>query len=173
MKSGGVDTLPMFKCVRDPMGIKCRVCIVAKSCQENPRWFHKKVDLEAHLLKEHGIRTVLPRGLKIVEEEEAFEGSPRYFNNYERERFYNVDKKYNRARLSHLRTIKQKALEEYNAIPNDLRSCTEAEFVQNLTRHEIEKYDSTKEKRIEKIKAKIAKGYDSYVSIVFWDLMYF
>ena len=55
MKSGGVDTLQMFKCVRDPMGIKCRVCIVAKSCQENPRWFHKKVDLEAHLLKEHGL----------------------------------------------------------------------------------------------------------------------
>ena len=56
--------------------------------------------------------------------------------------------------MSHLRTIKQKALE--------------AKFVQNLTRHEIEKYYSTKEKRIEKIKAKIAKGYDSYVSIVFW-----
>ena len=155
------------------MGIKYRVCIVAKSCQENPQWFHKKVNLEEHLLKEHGIRMVLPRGLKIVEEEEAFEGSPRYFNNYERERFYNVDKKYNRARLSHLRTIKQKALEEYNAIPNDLRSCTKAEFVQNLTRHEIEKSDSTKEKRIEKIKAKIAKGYDSYISIVFWVLMYF
>ena len=161
----------MFKCVRDPMGIKCRICVAAKSCQENPRWFHKKVDLEAHLLKEHGVRTVLPRGLKIVEEEEALEGSPRYFSKYERERsinrFFNVDQKYNRARLSHLRTIKQKALDEYNAIPNDLRSCTEAEFVQNFTRHEIEKYDSTKEKRIEKIKAKIAKGYDFYVSILF------
>ena len=64
---------------------------------ENPRWFHKKVDLEAHLLKEHGIRTVLPRGLKIVEEEEALEGSPRYLSKYEQERsitrFYNVDKK--------------------------------------------------------------------------------
>ena len=171
MKSGGVDTLQMFKCVRDPMGIKCRICVAAKSCQENPRWFHKKVDLEAHLLKEHGVRTVLPRGLKIVEEEEALEGSPRYFSKYERERsinrFFNVDQKYNRARLSHLRTIKQKALDEYNAIPNDLRSCTEAEFVQNFTRHEIEKYDSTKEKRIEKIKAKIAKGYDFYVSILF------
>ena len=47
--------------------------------------------------------------------------------------FFNVDQKYNRARLSHLRTIKKKALEEYNAIANDLWSCTEAEFVQNLT----------------------------------------
>ena len=115
---------------------------------------------------------MLPRGLKIVEEEETLEGSPRYFSNYERERsikrFFNVDLKYNRAHLSHLRTIKKKAHEEYNAIPNDLWSCTEAEFVQNLTRHVIEKYDSTKEKRMEKIKAKIAKGYDSYVSIVFW-----
>ena len=83
------------------------------------------MDLEAHLLKEHGIRTVLPRGLKIVEEEEALEGSPRYFSNYERERsikrFYNVDKNYNRARMSHLRTIKRKAPEEYNAIPNTPR----------------------------------------------------
>ena len=87
--------------------------------------------------------------------------------------FIMLIKKYNRARLSHLRTIKQKALEEYHAIPNDLRSCTEAEFVQNLTRHEIEKSDSTKEKRIEKIKAKIAKGYVSYVIIVFWGLLYF
>ena len=109
----------MFKCVRDPMGIKCRVCIVAKSCQENPRWFHKKVDLEAHLLKEHGIRIVLPRGLKIVEEEEALEGTPKYFNNYERERsikrFFNAYLKYNRARLSLLRTNKKKELKKYNA----------------------------------------------------------
>ena len=124
MKSGGVDTLPMFKCVRDPMGIKCRVCIVAKSCQENPRWFHKKVDLEAHLLKEHGIRTMLPRGLKIVEEEEALEGSLKYFVKYKRERtikcFFNANLKYNRAPQSHLRTVEKKALGEYNAIPREL-----------------------------------------------------
>ena len=153
------------------MGTKCRVCIVVESCRENSRWFHKKVDIEAHLLKEYGIRIVLPRGLKIVEEEEVLEGSSKYFSNYERERsikrFFNVDLKYNRARQSHLRTIKIKALEEYNVIPKELRTCMESIFVHNLTRYEIEKYDSIKEKRIEKIKAKIAKGYDSYVSFVF------
>ena len=62
--------------------------------QSHARKTHDEVDLEAHLLKEHGIRTVPPRGLKIVEEEDALEGSPRYFSNYERERsikrFYNV-----------------------------------------------------------------------------------
>ena len=101
-----------------------------------------KADLHADLLKERGIRIVLRRGLKIVEEEEALEGSPRYFSYYEQERsikrFFNVDQPYNRARLSHLRTIKPKALEEYNAISNDLQSCTEAKIVHNLTRHDRE-----------------------------------
>ena len=101
-----------------------------------------------------------------MEEEEALEGSLKYFIKYKRERsikcFFNANLKYNRACMSHLRTIKKKALEEYNAIPKELRTCTESEFVENLKRHKFEKYDSTKEKWMEKIKAKIAKGYDSY-----------
>ena len=103
----------MFKCVQDPIGIECWVCIAVESCQENPRWFPKKVDLKAHLLKEHNSKTVLRRGLKILEEEEALEGGPKYFNDYKRERsskeFFNTDLKYNtnRARLSHLRNTMQ------------------------------------------------------------------
>ena len=67
-----------------------------------------------------------------MEEDEVLEGSAKYFHNYERERsikrFFNVDLKYNRARQSHLRTIKKKALEEYNAIPKELLTCTESEL---------------------------------------------
>ena len=54
--------------VWDPMGTESRTCINTKSCQQNPRWFHKKMDLlESHLWKVHGSIVVLPRGLKIEE----------------------------------------------------------------------------------------------------------
>ena len=88
-KSSGVDHLSVFKCVRDLKGTKSRVYTMVKLCRKNPQWFHKKLDIEAHLMKEHDIRTVLPTWLKIVEEEQVSEGkyySPKYFNNYERER---------------------------------------------------------------------------------------
>ena len=75
-------------------------------------------------MKEHGIRVVLSRGLKIVEVLEGNDCSLKYFRKYKRERsikcFFNVDLKYNRAHQSHLRRIKKKAFEEYNANPKEL-----------------------------------------------------
>ena len=56
--------------VWDPMGTESRTCINTKSCQQNPRWFHKKMDLlESHLWKVRGINVVLPIGSKKDEEE--------------------------------------------------------------------------------------------------------
>ena len=68
---GGIDHLSIFNCVRDLKGTKCRVYTIVETCWKNPQWFHKKLDIEAHLWKEHDIRTVLPRGLKVVEEEQV------------------------------------------------------------------------------------------------------
>ena len=51
------------------MGIKFGTCIVLKSCQQNQWQFQMKMEMGAHLRKVHGIDVVLPRGLKIEEEE--------------------------------------------------------------------------------------------------------
>ena len=156
------------------MGTKSHMCIASESCRQNPRWFQKKRDIEAHLLKEHGIKTLLPRGLKIVEEMQLFEGKYRgapYFSNYERERsfkrFFNPETKYTRSRESFQRKLRKKAVDRYNAIPEPLRTGTECEFVQKFCYDAMAIYDTSKDERMEKIKARIAKGYESYVSMVF------
>ena len=156
------------------MGTKSRICIASESCQQNPRCFHKKRNIEAHLLKEHGIKTLLPRGLKIVKEKQLFEGKYRgapYFSNYERERsftrFCNAETKYTRSRQSFQRKLWKKALDRYNAIPEPLRTGTESEFVDKFCYDVMALYDTSKDERMEKIQARIAKGYESYVSMVF------
>ena len=81
--------MSLFKAGRDSTGIKCRTCIVGDSCRKEVRWFRKKGDMEAHLQKAHGIRVVLPRGLKIEEEEQSTSmrsTATSFFSHYERQR---------------------------------------------------------------------------------------
>ena len=144
---------------------------MTEPCRQQSRWFHKKKDLEAHLRKVHDIHVMLPRGLKIDEEEHPTrnDDGPSFFSNYERERsikrFFDADLKYNRSRQSFLRKLNMRALNKWNAMPKDLRTCTESEFVAKFTREEMEAYDATKDQRMEKLRIKIANGYESYVSM--------
>ena len=58
-----------YRCVRDSQGNKCWSCIVLDSCRREQRWYRKKAYMEAHLQKIHDINVVLPRGLRIEEEQ--------------------------------------------------------------------------------------------------------
>ena len=132
------------------------------------------MEIEAHLRKARGISVVLPRGLKIVEEKQLLEGKDcgaPYFSNYERDRsfmrFLNAETKYTRSRQSFQRKLQKKALDRYNAIPEPLRIGTESDFVQKFCYDAMAIYDTSKDQRIEKIQSRIAKGYESYVSMLF------
>ena len=109
--------MSLFKCGRDSTGIKCRTCIIGDSCRKEVRWFCKKVDMEAHLQKAHGIRVILPRGLKREEEEQSIymrSTTTSFFSHYERhrsiKRFLDPELKYNKSRQSHMRKLSTRAI---------------------------------------------------------------
>ena len=74
------------------------------------------MNIAAHLLKEQDIKTLFPRGLKIVEEEQLSKGKDccAHTSVTMKERsikyFFNAKLKTNRARQSFLKMIKKKAL---------------------------------------------------------------
>ena len=99
-----------LKCGRDSTSIICRTCIVEDSCRKEVRWFRKQTKMEAHLQKAHEIHVILPRGLKIEEEEKSTSMKSTitsFFSNYERVRsimsFFNAELKYSRSLVSHIR----------------------------------------------------------------------
>ena len=107
-----MDPMSLFKCGRVSTSIKCRRCIVGDSCRQEVRWFRKKSEIEAHLQKAHGIHVILPRGLKIEEEEQSTSmksTTTSFFSNYERQRsirhFLDPELKYNRSRQSYMRKL--------------------------------------------------------------------
>ena len=112
-----VDPMSLFKYGRDSTGIKCRRCIVRYSCRQEVQWFHKKSEMEANLEKAHAIHVILPRGLKIEEEEQSTSGlstSTSFFNDYERQRwiqrFMNPELKYMRSRQSYMRKLRTRGV---------------------------------------------------------------
>ena len=157
----------MYRVGRDAQGKKARACIVvAESCRLSPRCYCKNFDIETHLCKTQGIDIVVPRGMRIEEEE----GTPGvWFNNYERQRslkrFMDPEIKYHRNRQSYIRKLKVRAISRFKSTPVELRRITEAEFVATFMEHEMAIYDSKKDERMETLKKKIASGLDSYVSM--------
>ena len=156
----------LYKVGRDANGNKARACIYTEYCRLSPRWYRKKSDMESHLRREHGIDIVLPRGMRI-EEEEGIPGV--CFNNYERQRslrrFMDPEIKYNRNRQTYIRKLKVRVVSRYNSIPAELRLDTEAEFVARFMDNEMAIYDSKKDERLEMLTKKIRSGLDSYVSM--------
>ena len=122
--------------------------------------------MESHLRREHAIDVVLPRGMRI-EEEEGIPGA--CFNSYERQRslkrFMDPEIKYYRNRQKYIRKLKVRAVSKYNSIPAELRLDTQAEFVARFMDKEMTIYDSNKDERLEMLTKKIAAGLDSYVSM--------
>ena len=109
-----------------------------------------------------------------MEEKQLLEGKYRgapYFSNYERERsfkrFFNAEMKYTRARQFFQRNLQKKVLDRDNAIPEPLQAGMESEFVQKFCYDTMAIDDTSKDAWMEKINTRIAKGYESYVSMVF------
>ena len=117
--------------------------------------------------KVHGIDVVLPRELKIEEEEQSTPkktSGPSFFNDYERQwsikHFWDPEVKYIRSHQNY-----QRALKQYYVILKELRACTESKFVANVTRDKMAIYDSTKDQHMEKFKLKVVVATESYVSM--------
>ena len=166
--------MSLFKCGRDSTGIKCRTCIVGDSCRKEGRWFRKKADMEAHLQKAHGIHVILPRGLKIDEEEISTSmrsTATSFFSEYERQRsinrFLDPELKYNRSRRSHMRKLRTRAIKIFKATPDSLRTCKEADFIAQFVSQQMARYDEGKEHRMAKVRLKIADASKDYVSMVY------
>ena len=63
------DPHPLYKCVKDPHGKKARTYIVSEKCMIYPHYFHRKTEIGLHLLKKHKIKTNIPKGLKVNDDE--------------------------------------------------------------------------------------------------------
>ena len=59
------DPHPLFKCVKDPCGKKARTCTSSEKFRIYPHYFHRKDEIELHLLQKNHIKTNIPRGLKL------------------------------------------------------------------------------------------------------------
>ena len=59
------DPHPLFKCVKDPRGKKECTSTALQKCRIYPRYFHRKDEIELHLLQKNHIKTNIPRGLKL------------------------------------------------------------------------------------------------------------
>ena len=72
-----LDPLLLFKscsCILDLAGIKSCSCIVHETCLREQRWFQKKSNFKPGLRKVQGIDVVLPRALRIEEEDQRISG---------------------------------------------------------------------------------------------------
>ena len=125
-----------LKCGRDSTSIICRTCIVEDSCRKEVRWFRKQTKMEAHLQKAHEIHVILPRELKIEEEEKSTSMKSTitsFFSNYERQRsithFLDLELKYNRQCQSYMRKLKTRSINIFKATPNALRTSKEVNFI--------------------------------------------
>ena len=130
--------------------------------------------MEAHLQKAHGIRVVLPRGLKIEEEEQSTSmrsTTTSFFSHYERQwsikRFLDPELKYNRSRQSHMRKLRTRAIKIFKATPDALRTSQEADFIAQFVSQQMARYDEGKEHRMAKLNLKIAAVSEAYVSKVY------
>ena len=97
---------------------------------------------------------MLPRGLKIEEEEQSTlrkDTDPSFFSNYKREwsikLFLDPEVKFIRSHQSYQRKLKTRTLNQLHAIPKELRTCMELEFVVNVARDKMAIYDSTKDQK--------------------------
>ena len=128
----------MYRVGRDACGNKAHACILAECCHKSPKWYCKKCDIEAHLRKRHDIDIVLPRGMRIKEEEGIFGVC---FNNSKCQRllkrFKDPKIKYHRNRQSYICKLKVTVVSSFNSTLVELRQDTKVEFVGRFMEHEM------------------------------------
>ena len=152
----------LFKCGRDSTGIKYHRCLVVDSCRQEEQWFHKKSEMEANLEKAHAIHVILPRGLKIEEEEQSTSGLSTSTSFFKRLWKAKIDSGFygSTTKVYEITPILHEEAEEERSEPVQCptskahRTCDELEFVAQFMEH-----------RMEKLKLKIAVALDSYVSL--------
>ena len=165
--------MSLFKCGRDSTGIKCRTCIVGDSCRKEVRWFRKKAEMEAHLKKAHNIRVILPRGLKIEEEEKSTSmksTTTSFFSNYERQRtirrFLDPELKYNRSRQLYMRKLKTRAIKIFQSHSKHTSNIQGGWFHCLIHQPRDGQVRRGEEHRMAKLKLKVTVAFESYISMV-------